>query len=903
MRRFRRLKHILAAARQRARFERDLGDELREHVRKRTEDLQRSGLSPADASRQAKLEFGALESYKEQCRDAQGFVVLRPFLGLYADVTLAARRLIATPLFLTFAVVSLALGVSVTTTVYSTLYAVFWKPLGIGDPAGVALVTSGWDSWRNAVSEADFEALRQRQQSFSHLTASTRAVHTVETPRRTEIATVEAVAGNYFETLRVQAAFGRVIQPGDDPRQPVAVLSDRLWRARFNRDRSVLGSTIRIGLQSFEIIGVAPASFTGLVGMTMEPAPAAWIPLALAESVGRTSPGAIEHRERRTLTVAGRLVPGRAVASASAEVAAIGTSLDGSAPARVFSPGTGAPLVVRRSWTARNATTATRPPTGGTIDGVLIAMMLLVLLVACTNLANLMLSRGALRLHEIAVRRALGASRWRLVRELTIESSLIAVLGGVLTAILTRAFLAMAATEIPTPGNPLTIAPELNGPALLFAAAALLVSLLVFGLEPALSLTRRTVSVQLASEAGAGPILSGRRQRSLIRWQVAISACFFIVAAVLGKVAVVEARNDSGIALDRLALAAVHFGVEGWDQSRAQRVLERALALARTEKAIDDVAVATGMPFGLQMTPSSRITTPDRPFVKGFRPPTTGVVAGTPTLLRTLDVKLLSGRQFDDRDDAGSRNVVVLSEFTARALFGSIEVLGRTILLQDSEKSPVRTFEVVGIARPTDVDRLMERDDNLVYIPFAQDYRPNVVLVARTSGDPAAATAALHRAMRGAATNAPIGTSGAAYWLLAGPYAAARIGTLLAAALGLLTLILAMVGLYGVQAQVVTQRTREVGVRMALGAEAAQIQQMVLRQGFIPVTQGLMIGLCLGTLVRAGLRAWLTAPVQVFDPVAFAVVPIPLALAAFLACFVPAWRASRVDPNVALRHL
>jgi len=899
---FHRLKRAFATVIARTRFERDLHDELREHVRQRADDLQRTGFSPSDALRQARLEFGALEKYKDECRDARSLVVLRPFLGLYADIKLAARRLIATPLFLAFAVVSLALGVSVTTTVYSTLYAMFWKPLGVGNPASLAVVTSG-TAWRNALSEADFDELRQRQQSFSSVAAFTRTGHVVESPQRSEVAAVEAISDDYFQTMDVLPAHGRLIAATDQGKR-VAVLSDAMWHRRFNRDRSVLGASLRIGGETFEIIGVAPATFAGLQ-TAMVPAPAAWVPLQAASSLSSllAPPSPLDRRERRTLTIAGRLAPGRRLAIAATELATIGNSLNISSPMRVFRAGDGAMVGQRRLWSAQDATSATRPQTGRAIDGVLIAMTLLVLLVACTNLANLMLSRGALRLHEHAVRRALGASRWRLIRELMTESGLIAICGAILTFIFTRGFLRLAALEIPTPHTLMTIAPELNRSALLFTSASLLVSLIVFGLEPALNLTRGAVGVHIASEAGPSPVLSGRRQRTLIRWQVAISACFFVVASVLGKVAVVEARNDSGIALDRLALAVVHFGIEGWDESRARRALDRTLVQARIDPDVDEVTVATGMPFGFQMTPQARISTPDRPFVKGFLAPETLVVAGSPTLLRTLDVPLVAGRSFDERDDAGTKPVCVLSEHTARALFGSIDVLGRTILLRNSDKAPVRTVDIIGIARQTDVDVLMKRTENLIYVPFSQDYRANVAVVARTSGDPARATAALNRAMRSAGSDMPAGVSGAAYWLLAGPYVAARIGALLAGALGLLTLILAMVGLYGVQAQMVAQRTREVGVRMALGAETSQIQRMVLRQGFMPVTQGLIIGLLLGTLVRAGLRAWLEAPVAVFDPVAFAVVPVPLAVAAFLACFVPAWRASRVDPNVALRHL
>jgi hypothetical protein len=347
----------------------------------------------------------------------------------------------------------------------------------------------------------------------------------------------------------------------------------------------------------------------------------------------------------------------------------------------------------------------------------------------------------------------------------------------------------------------------------------------------------------------------------------------------------------------------VHFGVLGWDESRSRSALERALTLARARADVDAVAVTTGLPFGFQMTPIAQITTPDRPFVKGARMDSTGVLSGTPDLLRTLDVPLVRGRNFNDRDDGGAPRVAIVSEFTERKLFGATGAVGRQIVLRHSEKRPVETLTVVGVARQTDVDALMERDDHLVYVPFAQNYYPNVALVARGSGEPAGVARVLQTALRQADPDLGTGVAGAASWLTAGPYVAARIAAVLAGALGALTLVLAMVGLYGVQAQIVAQRTREVGVRMALGAAASQIERMVLKDGFRPVAQGLVIGLFLGTIVRALVRATLAAPIQLVDPLALVLVPIPLGIAAFLASYLPARRAARVDPNVALRHL
>jgi putative ABC transport system permease protein len=417
------------------------------------------------------------------------------------------------------------------------------------------------------------------------------------------------------------------------------------------------------------------------------------------------------------------------------------------------------------------------------------------------------------------------------------------------------------------------------------------------------NLTRKPADVSIVSGACVTPPRRAARQRSLIRWQVAISACFFTIAAVLAKAVITEARNDSGIALERLALTTLHFGAQGWDEARARRAIDRTLSVARARSEIRSVSVSTGLPFGFQMTSAGEVTTTDRPFVANLRANWAILLAGSPDLLRTLDVPLLRGRSFTEADDAGAPRVAIVSELTEKRLFGTASAIDRQILIRDRERKTIDTVSIVGVAKPTDVDALMQRRGDLIYLPFAQRYRANVVLVANASGEVAAALRALQSSIREADPDLAAGTSGPAYWLTAGPYVAARIAAGFASALGLLTLILAMIGLYGVLTQAVANRTREVGVRMALGAGARDIERMVLRQGTGPVLQGVVVGLLLGTVARGLIRALLAAPVQIVDPFTLIAVPVPLAVAALIACYLPARRAAQVDPNVALRHL
>ncbi|HEY0303077.1 MAG TPA: ABC transporter permease, partial [Rhizomicrobium sp.] len=442
----RRLRRTFDALRARGRFEREMREELDAHVQHRADDLTASGMGRTEAQRQARVELGAIESYKEQCRDERGLAVARPFLGLWSDVSLAARRLAATPLFLLFAVVSLSLGIGVTTAAYSILYALLWKPLGITDVDNVAVVTiandTGRPRWRNALSLPDFEELRHRQRVFSDVAAAGMTFQTMNSPAASEMAGLESVSGNFFATVGLESAIGRTIQPGDDDiSAAVVVISDRLWRRQFEADSGIVGKTVRIGGHAFEIIGVMPGTFEGLHANILSPA--GWIPLRTSARFLPTTNG-IPAATRADLTVIGRVIRDRSIPNAAVELAAMGAVLDREAPLLNPASKDGVRSVAKRQWSARPIASPDDGASPNRMGATLIAIVGLVLVVACTNLANLMLSRSAARQHEIAVRRALGASRWRLVRELLVETVLIAAVGGVVPIVVLQALLHVA---------------------------------------------------------------------------------------------------------------------------------------------------------------------------------------------------------------------------------------------------------------------------------------------------------------------------------------------------------------------------------------------------------------------------------------------------------------------------
>jgi predicted permease len=901
------IRRFVSATLARARFEHEMRRELGAHIELRADDLERSGLSRNEALRRARVEFGALEHYKEECRDARGFAALRPLHGLTSDVKVAFRRLAATPLFFIFAILSLATGLAVVTAVYSLLYMIFWQPSGLAEPDRVVVVGTGAEgSWQSRLSIPDSEDLRASVPSFETMAVSQPNARALEGQDVTEIVSIEAVSASYFDALGIRPHRGRFLTEADAHAR-VIVISHDTWRKLLKEDPAVVGRAVTLGGQIFEIVGVAPKVFTGL-GAPMR-ATEVWMPFEsrLAFTTTRLEPD----RGRANISIVGKLAAGASLQSAATEIETVSARLDAEHPlSRPRADGSRERIV--RGWRPRILDETRGSDTESYAAMLILALVCLVLVGACTNLANLTLARGNARTREIAIRRALGASRWRLVRELSLESAIVGTFGALAGLLLTRALLAAASVNVPLPRGVYELTPPLNLPVMLAALGAAALSILVFGLEPAIRLTRTVRLPEITTGESAVGVERSKRQWTLIRWQVAISVTFFLVAAILMRAILADARHDPGVDVDRLALATVHVGLQGWSEERGRRVLERALEEIRREPGIEAASLSTGTHFGSTMTLYGYLTTPDKPFVesKAFNSNQyLGVylLSATPEVFRTFGVPIVQGRGFDDRDDAAAAPVVVISEHTARKMFGTVDAVGRTLMVQtrpgDAVNVATKTATVVGVARDTDVSRPMSRNYGLIYLPFAQHYEPNVMLVARTSGRPDGAVRQIEAAVRRADPELALGTAGPATMMMAGMFLMARIASGLATALGLITLVLAMVGLYGVLATIVQRRTREVGLRMALGAAANQIHAMVLKQGFKPVVQGLVLGLLLGCLARFALKGVINKAVEVFDPLAMLLVPLPLAVAAFAACYLPARRAAKVNPNVALRQL
>jgi predicted permease len=833
-----------------------------------------------------------------------GFPLWRPTRGILADLRLASRRLYATPLFTIFAVLSLAIGLGVTTAVYSVVDSIFLRDLGIADPDRVVFVVTPYDGrfLKGTVSRPDFEDLRAAQTSFSGFSASALFRAAMTTSSNPVLVSAEAVDGAYFSTLGVGAQLGRVFDRSDDLGEvPAAILSHPFWLKRFGGNPQIVSQTVRLSGHPFQIIGIAAATFDGINGGFSSTD--VWIHHRV-EGLLSTSPPSktVRPRDQRLLVVFGRLAPSVSVAAAEAQVKQIGARLDVAFPAWNLPKGPG---LSERPWRAKSAAAINEEDNGLRRLGLsLMALIGMVLVVACTNLANLILARGTKRRQEIAVRSALGASRFQLVREQCAESLLLAFAGALISVAVFQGLCVAMNTEFAIEFSraerlTLTILPTLNSTVLGIAAVSLLFSLGVFGLEPALQLTK-TKNLLGELTDGASGLGSPRtaRQGRLLRWQVAVSAAFFIIATMFVRYIVEEARHDPGIEMSRLGVAVLNFEAQGWSEERVRLALDRVLEEAKKDSAIEEVSASTGMPFGIRSGLRVGLSNPD---VKGQGSRDAYLVtaiAATPSIFKTLGIRILRGRAFDDRDRADAPPAVVLSEFAARKMFGTIEVAGRQLIMSGEPSGAY----VIGVAADTDVGRLLEQRRGLVYLPLTQRYDPFLSIAVRSRGRADEAVQGLRAALHRADPDLPVALIGAGRQVVAGRWEFLRALGLWAVGLGALTLALAMVGLFGIETHIVSRRTREIGVRMSFGASAAQIKRMVLKDGSRPVFEGLVLGMFMGLVGRSIIRSFTDLDLVIVDYWTL-LVPIPLILSAYCACYLPASRAAAVDPSQALRSL
>jgi putative ABC transport system permease protein len=828
--------------------------------------------------------------------------------GLVNDIRLAIRRLRASPGFALFAITSLAAGIGVTTAIYSAVRTLLWMPLGVPHQHELVQIVNGQNSFV-AFSWPDFATLRHDQASFQNVAALTRIHTAISGAGEPRTVDGEAVSGEFFETLQVQPRLGRLIDPADEAAGAhVVVLSQAFWTNACAADPGIVGRTLRVGGDAFEVIGVVAGDFHGLDPSLLQYS--VWIPLsAIANHAGalRAPSWTVLKTERSpTLAVWGRLRSGVTVAHAAAEVSVLGRQLEAAQPTSPM--GGRAP----RQWVVRQAGAAF--PNGRFIDTIVTAILTAIatlLLIACTNLANLALARGTARAQEIAVRSALGADRWRLVREQLVEGGIVVVCGAALGLAILMRLVAYWTGDLPMAfGSTIAFTPQVDGSVLAAASGAMVIAVLVFGVWPALQSTRSDVREALgAGHAATSP--KWRLHRTIIAWQVCGSVALLLVALLSAKI-LMSLEGGSESRHSDLALAQVDFTANGENESQMRQLALSILDEVRVQRGIRAVSAANGLPFGIYPGQDSvAVTTPDHASESEARGAwlRTPAIAVTSQFFSTAGIRLVHGRAFNGDDTAAAPRVAIVTEEFARAMFRATNVVGRVLAIrtttptmQGPPAAELGSVTIVGVSADDEPWGNGQRKA-LMFLPFGQRYQPFATITFLADAvDARAAVSTLRTTIRRVDPDLSISSAGTGAVLLGGFYVL-RVIAMMSAALGALALVLAMAGLFGVLSHVVTKRTREMGIRLAIGAERGDIFRLIVRDGLQPVGKGLLLGLVIGIGSRIAVKAFVETKVAAVDPWPLLLLPIPFVLAALAACYFPAARASRVDPNVALRQL
>jgi predicted permease len=703
----------------------------------------------------------------------------------------------------------------------------------------------------------------------------------------------EAVSGNYFDVLRVKPVLGRTFAPDEDKTpgaHAVVVIGHSLWRRRFASDPNIVGKTIDLNNRSYNVIGVAPESFKGSkFGLSLD----FWAPMMMDEELGR-SPKLLSDRNSHWMSMIGRLKPGVTRAQASAEMSAIAQRLNQAYPNERTSA---TRVVVRTEIDGRWDEAATIMKSGSAIA---MAIVGLILLIACANVANLLLARAASRRKEIGVRLALGASRARLIRQLLTESSLLSVLGGGFGLLLAYWVTGLMQGFVPSlPYNIVNDFFALDGRALLFTLVVSLATGIVFGLVPAWHASNHEIVPVLKGDANGRQ--SGKRRRlslrdSLVVTQVALS----LVVLVCGGLFIKSFRNaqkmDPGFSTAGVLLVSLNPELIGYDEEQTKSFFRQIVERTASLPGVEGTSAAHLVPLGDSSNSSGPILKEGETLAPGSagRDIMNNVIS--PGLFKTLKIPIVAGRDFDERDRKGVPRVIIVNERMAQILWPGESAIGKHITIGASDP-----IEVVGVVKTGKYRALAEDPKPYYYSPMAQRRPGPMTLMVRTAGDPRNLVGAIRHEVETIDRRIPLFAIKTMdehmTWALWAPNMAATM----ALWFGVVALLLSAVGLYSVMAYVVSQRTREVGIRMALGAKRGDVLKLITSYGMKLATIGLAIGLVLALALARALSSVLIG-VSAYDAMTFISVPLLLGGVALLACLAPARRATKVNPLVALRH-
>jgi len=823
--------------------------------------------------------------------------------SLVADIRFAARWLRKSPGFTVVAVASLAIGIGFNTALFAIVDAVLFKPLPVAAPERLADVFTSDSTGTlefSTSSYADYRDLNAQNDVFDGLVGYSPMFAALNLDNRSRLAMGEIVTGNYFQVFGVGAALGRTILPSDDaPDAPrVVMVSHRYWARELGSAPDLVGRSVRIRGAAYTIVGVASAAFNGMVPIL---SPEMWIPVSASldvEPVGMhdtvpspTGTTRLDRRADRWLFMRGRLKPGTTIEQARANLSLLVSRLSADHP-----------LTNKGRRVALKPTSDVHfhpslDPVVVPIATGLMAVVGLVLLIACANVASMLLARASSRHKEIGIRLALGASRGRLMRQLVTEAVVVSLLGAAGGTLLAWWITSIGASlSLPLP-IPLAFDLRIDGRVLGFTLGATFLAALIAGLAPALQATKPDLIADLRGEVTASHG-AGRRwtlRDALVAGQMAITALLLVVAALLTRSFIAAQRTNAGFAINRLAIVSTDTAMLQYSPERSEQFYVEAIAKVAAIPGVESAALATRVPMQLNAN-RWEIWIPER-HQPGDHGDTVEVTTVSPEYFKTMGVAIVEGRAFTGDDRPDTPRVAIVNETLARREWPGQSAIGKIFRTRGGDGPP---FQIVGVSADHKVLTLSEPPTPFLQIPRNQ--RPNSysAIVGRTRGDANALLRDMRRVLLALDPNIVFVENQTMEMEVDATLFPMRASAWLVSGVGLVAMLLAAIGLYGVIAYSVARRTKEIGIRIALGARPGTVVGLVMRQGLLVAVVGLMAG-CAIAAVAARLMRGLLYGVGAADPLAWIAAAALLLAVSALANLIPAWRASHVDPSEALR--
>jgi putative ABC transport system permease protein len=886
MRLFASIRSLFSAFFRRSQVEGDLDEELRAHIRERADDLQRSGLSRAQAERRARLEFGGYQKFKEECRDALGTHFVET---LVQDVRYGLRMLRKSPGFTVVAVVTLALGIGANTAVYSLVDELWLRPRPVPHPEHVVRIftsnpSSEGEVARGYSSYSDFLYISSAAKTFSGVAFLQRRGALLDTATGSKLVSAGVVSDNFFDVLAPTAPHGHIFTAAQagSPDTLAVMLSYPFWSEQFNADPDLLGKTIVLDRQLVRVWGVLPRGFRGTESLP----PDVWIPLSTWSQLTGERPATLLHTGR-DYDLFGRLRPGTTMRQANAELVVIAARLEREHPET--NAGRKMMLLLESQVQGEGVRQ---------LSLLLLAVSGLVLLIACANVASLLIARAEHRRHELAMRVALGARRWRLVRQLLTETALLGAAATSAALVMGSWVIAALPRILPQVSFSAPIDAHMTPRVLWFSLVVGLVAVFIFGGMPAWQGSQGSPgdAVKEYGRGGAGP--RGSARKVLVVAQMAVSLVLVVGAGLLIRSLWNAEAADPGFdAHQNMLVMELTPGFKTDEQARAY--IEEARRRIDAISGVLGTAVGLRIPFGLSGGGATRTV---------FFPGASGAAAtdGVPVgydpvsdnFFETLGTRILRGRPIDARHLRVGAHVMVINQEMAQRFWPGQDPIGKHVRLQKPDGD---LYEVIGVAENSKNEAFIEDPVPYLYTPMRLSDYGELAMVVKTAGAPSMVAGEVRRTLLSLSLGVEIIYLASLRDHVRMAMADQRAAAELTASLGGLGLLLAGVGLYGLISLLIGRRTHEIGIRMALGAQPRDVLQMVLSQGAKMALVGVAVGIG-AAFGLTRLMANLLFGVTAHDPLTFAGVAILLTLVALAACYIPARRAMRVDPMVALRH-